>query len=144
MLNAENQGKSKKKYRWHCAVKDEQGNSRFWSVEEYDDETVRKLIFEKNWKVLAVTRVKDDVEKEAEEPSAGKASGIAAMVSIVAVIVSVFVPLSAAIFLVLAAVTAAVVEIIMGGVTFGFFALILSVVRIYFLWISFTKVLANL
>ena len=97
MLNAENQGKSKKKYRWHCAVKDEQGNSRFWSVEEYDDETVRKLIFEKNWKVLAVTRVKDDVEKEAEEPSAGKASGIAAMVSIVAVIVSVFVPLSAAI-----------------------------------------------
>src|SRR3989338_1146317 len=84
MLNAENQGKSKKKYRWHCAVKDEQGNSRFWSVEEYDEETVRKLIFEKNWKVLAVTRVKDDAEKEVEEPSAGKSSGIAAIVSIVA------------------------------------------------------------
>ena len=144
MSNAVEQGKNRKKYRWNCAVKDEHGNSRFWSVEEYDEEAVRKLIFEKNWKVLAITRVKDEAEKQEEAPSAGRSSGLAAMIAIAALILSLFVPMSAAAFLVLAAVTASVVEIIMGGVPFGFFALVLSVIRIFFLWQSFTQVLRNL
>lgn len=145
MRKLADQEKNKKKHRWNCAVKDEQGNSRFWSVEEYDEETVRKLIFEKNWKVLAITRVKDEAEKkEEEEPSAVKSSGIAALVAIAALILSLFVPMSGAAFLVLAAVTASVVEIVMGGVLFGFFALVLSVIRIYFLWQSFAQVLRGL
>lgn len=144
MATAADQEKNKKKYRWNCAVKDEHGNSRFWSVEEYDEETVRKLIFEKNWKALAITRVKDEAEKKEEEPSAGKSSSIAALIAIAALILSLFVPMSGAAFLVLSAVTASVVEIVMGGVPFGLFALVLSVIRIYFLWQSFTQVLKNL
>lgn len=135
---------TRKKYRWNCAIKDENGVSKFWSVEAYDEAAVKAQIAEKRWEVLQINRVKEADEGKADESRAGKGLGIAAAVGIAAIILSAFIPSVAAAFVVLAGVTAAIVEVMLGRAALGFFVLALAFIRIYFLWAQFSQIAAKL
>ncbi|GEM_PF-3431899 len=136
--------KAHKKYRWNCAVKDEHGNSKFWSVEESDEALVRMQIAAKKWTVIQINRVKDVDERAAAETPQGGVSGIAAAVGIVAIVVSFFVPLWATPIALLVTVTAAITEVMFGGVAFGSFVIAILFIRAYFLWAQFSQALAKL